>query len=128
MEYRREVALVFTLEEALQKLNGMREHGFSEHEIHIFAKNIKPLQSLKMYTDVHIYEAGNLLDQIWSLFSRQNLYEVCLRNFDFSKEERHHYGNGIEKGAYFMIAQHDYPFEKQPKKAGVAWNVSKAAD
>lgn len=56
MEYRREIALVFSLEEALQKLNSMRAHGFSEFEIHVFAKDIKPLHSLKMYTDIHVHQ------------------------------------------------------------------------
>lgn len=49
--------------------------------------------------------------------SRENVYQVCLRNFDFSKEERAHYGHGIEQGAYFLIAEHEHPFEKQPNKA-----------
>lgn len=120
MEYRREVALVFSLEEALQKLNIMREHGFSEFEIHVFAKDTRPLQSIKMSTDIHVHQAGNLGDQIWHFFSRQNLYEVCLRNFDFSKEERAHYGHGIEQGALFLIAEHEHPFEKTPNKASIA--------
>ncbi|MEK4700244.1 general stress protein [Solibacillus sp. FSL R7-0668] len=128
MEYRREIALVFSLEEALQKLNSMRAHGFSEFEIHVFAKDIKPLHSLKMYTDIHVHQAGNLTDQIWSLMSRENVYQVCLRNFDFSKEERAHYGHGIEQGAYFLIAEHEHPFEKQPNKAQAAWNTTKAVD
>ena len=128
MEYRREVALVFSLEEALQKLNSMREHGFSEFEIHVFAKDIKPLRSLKMYTDIHIHEAGNLADQVWRFFSRENLYEVCLRNFDFSNEERIHYGHGIEQGAYFLLAEHEHPFEKQPNKANAVWKTTNVAD
>ncbi|WP_274307279.1 general stress protein [Solibacillus daqui] len=128
MEYRREVALVFSLEEALQKLNSMRAHGFSEFEIHVFAKNIKPLLSLKMYPDIHVHKAGNLMDQFWRLFSRGNLYEVCLRSFDFSKEERAHYGHGIEQGAYFLIAEHEHPLEKQPNKVNAAWKTTNATD
>lgn len=127
MEYRREVALVFSLEEALQKLNRMREHGFSEFEIHVFAKDIKSLQSLKMYTDIHVHEAGNLVDQVWQFFSREPLYEVCLRNFDFSKEERAHYGHGIKQGGFFLIAEHEHPVIKQPNKVNAAWKTSNVA-
>ena len=49
LEYRREIALVYSIEEVTQKLNRMRGHGFSEFEIHLFAKDIRPLQSLKIY-------------------------------------------------------------------------------
>lgn len=128
MEYRREVALVYSLEEALQKLNSMREHGFSEFEIHVFAKDIKPLHSLKLYTDLHVHQAGCLTDQLWCFFSRDNLYEVCLRNFDFSKEERAHYGHGIERGAYFLLAEHEFPVEKQLTKAHAAWKTTNIVD
>lgn len=31
MEYRREIALVYSIEEAMTKLNLIRGHGFSEH-------------------------------------------------------------------------------------------------
>jgi hypothetical protein len=128
MEYRREIALVFSIDEALDKLNIIRGHGFSEFEIHVFSKDIQPLQSLKMYTDIHIHEAGNLLDQFFSLLLNQNRYEVSLRNMKLSSEELAHYGHGIEQGGIFIIAQHDYPMDKEPKKAGVAWNVSKVTD
>lgn len=64
MEYRREIALVYNVEEAMTKLNIIRGHGFSEHEIHVFSKDIHPLQSLKMYTDIQVHLAGNWLDQI----------------------------------------------------------------
>ena len=127
MEYRREIALVFSQQEALEKLNVIRGHGFSESEIHLFSKDIKPLLSLKMYTDIHIHEAGNLLDQMISMLSRQNIYEVSLRNMRLSEEETSHYGHGIEQGAIFIIAQHDYPFDKEPKKQA-AWSMSNATD
>ena len=127
MEYRRAVALVFSTEEALQKLNSMRNHGFSEFEIHVFAKSIKPLQSLKMYTEIHVHEAGSLVDQVWRFFSREPLYEVCLRNFDFSKEERAHYGHGIEQGGVFLIAEHEHPLNKQPTNVPAAWKTSNVA-
>ena len=114
--------------EATQKLNSMRGHGFSESEIHLFAKDIRPLQSLKMYTDLQIHQAGNLLDQLFSLLTRQNVFEVSLRNLQLSDEEIVHYGHGIALGAIFIIAQHEYPFEKQTKKQAVNWNTSKAVD
>lgn len=117
MEYRRKIAVVYTAEEALEKVNMMRQHGFSEHEIHLFSKDIRPLQSLKMYTDIDVHQAGNLVDKILSLIWQMPLYEVCLRLLRFSDEERFHYGQLIEKGAIFMIAQHEFPFEKQESKA-----------
>ncbi|AWE07859.1 hypothetical protein DCE79_10875 [Lysinibacillus sp. 2017] len=128
MEYRREIALVYSIEEATQKLNIIRGHGFSEFEIHLFAKDILPLQSLKMYTDLQIHQAGNLVDQILSVVMQQNVYEVCLRNMKLSREEIVHYGHGIEQGAIFIIAQHDHPYEKEPKTQKAAWNISNAVD
>lgn len=128
LEYRREIALVYSVEEATQKLNTIRGHGFSEFEIHLFAKDIRPLQSLKMYTDLQIHQVGNLVDQFYSLVTGQGICEVCLRKFQLSKEEMTHYGHCIEQGAIFIIAQHEYPFDKQPKKQSAAWKVPNAAD
>ena len=128
LEYRREIALVYSVEEATQKLNSMRGHGFSEYEIHLFAKDTRPLHPLKMYTDLHIHHSGRLLDHLYSLFLQKNVYEVSLRNLKLSDEEMAHYGHGIELGGIFIIAQHDHPFEKQPKKQAVNWSVSKAVD
>lgn len=122
MEYRRQIAVVFTLEDALKKVNNMRMYGFSEHEIHIFAKDIQPMQSLKMNTEIDIHQAGNLFEKIQSMVWGMDLYEVCLRKLQFSEAEVHHYGRVIEQGAIFMVAQHDLPFEKQ-KKAAFAPNA-----
>lgn len=124
MEYRREIAVVYTLEEALVKLNNIRGHGFSEHEIHLFSKDIRPLHSLKINTDIQVHEAGNLIDKLIGMILRQSVYEVCLRNLQFSTEEITHYGHCIEQGAIFIIAQHDHPFEKEPKKQTAAMKLS----
>ena len=117
LEYRRKIAVVYTLEEALQKLNEIRQHGFFEHEIHIFTKKIAPFHSLKMNTEIHVHQAGNVLDQLLAVAFRMKQYEVCLRKFQFSQEELYHYGELIRKNAIFIIAQHDYPFEKQNQRA-----------
>lgn len=113
VEYRREIAVAYSLEEALKKVELMRQHGFSEHEIHLFAKNSKPYSSLKMYTDIRVRQAGGLVDWLLHILYHIRIYEVCLRPFDFSVEELTHYGHCIEKGATFIIAQHDLPVEKQ---------------
>lgn len=117
VEYRREIAVAYSLEEALKKVELMRQHGFSEHEIHLFTKDIRPFSSLKMYTDIHIRQAGGVFDKIGQLMYNMKLYEVCLRPFGFSREELSHYGQLIEKGAIFILAQHDMPIEKQTKGA-----------
>ncbi|MGN7479781.1 general stress protein [Solibacillus silvestris] len=128
MEYRREIALVYTVEEALAKLNIIRGHGFSEHEIHLFSKDIRPFQSLKMYTDIQIHTAGNWMDQLISFITRQNVYEASLRILHLTPEEAAHYGHGIELGAIFIIAEHEHPYEKEPKKRQAAFNMSNAVD
>lgn len=120
MEYRREIAVAYSLEEALKKVELMRQHGFSEHEIHLFAKDIKPYSSLKMYTDIDVRQAGGIMDRCLHILYKMRLYEVCLRRFDFSFEELTHYGHCIEKGATFIIAQHDLPIEKQRTKKNLA--------
>ena len=83
MEYRRKIAVVYTLQDALQKIEQMKQHGFREFEIHLFAKDITAFKELNnnkfKYT-----ECGHLLDQPQGC-SLTWLYEVCLRNFDFSK-------------------------------------------
>ena len=117
LEYRRKIAVVYTLEEALQKLNEIRQHGFFEHEIHIITKNISSFQSLKMNTEIHVHQAGNDLDQLLAVAFRMKQYEVCLRKFQFSEDELYHYSELIRKNAIFIIAQHDYPFEKQNQRA-----------
>lgn len=116
MEYRRKIAVVYTLEDVLQEVNLMRQHGFFEYEIHIFAKDIRPLQELKMYTDIDIRQAGSLIDKFLSVLLKMRLYEVGLRSIGFSSEELFHYGQLIEKGAIFMVAQHNQPLEKQTQK------------
>ncbi len=124
MEYRREIAVVYTIDEVTAKLNNIRGHGFSEHEIHLFAKDIRPLHSLKMYTDLDIHQAGTMIDHIFSIFLRQSIYAVCLRHLDFSHEEVTHYSHCIEQGAIVIVAQHEFPFEKEPKKQRKALTVS----
>ena len=114
MEIQRQLAVVYTVEDALSKVNHMRNLGFSEFEIHIFARNIRELQSLKMYTEIDVHQSGNFLDMMKSVVSGRKLHEACLNHFEFSDEELHHYGELIRKGAIFIIAQHDYPVDKQP--------------
>lgn len=114
MQFQRQIAVVYTVPDAFNKVNYMRELGFLEHEIHIFAKNIQPFQSLKMYTEMNVHQSGNLLDMMKSVLTGLKLHEACLLRFQFSREELQHYGELIRKGAIFIIAQHDFPVEKQP--------------
>lgn len=114
MQFKRQIAVVYNVEDAVKKVNYMREMGFLEHEIHVFAKNIRELESLKLYTEVDVHQAGNLFDIMMSVVTGTKLHETCLRGFDFSDQELHHYGELIRKGAIVIIAQHDFPVEKQP--------------
>lgn len=114
MQFQRQIAVVYTVPDALNKVNYMRELGFLENEIHIFAKNIHAFQSLKMYTEINVHQSGNLFDMMKSVMTGLKLHEACLLRFKFSSEELHHYGKLIRKGAILIIAQHDYPVEKQP--------------
>lgn len=127
VEYRRKIAVVYSLEDALKEVNFMRQHGFFEHEIHISAKDIRPLHELKMYTDIDIRQAGSLFDKFLSVLLKMRLYEVGLRSIGFSTEELFHYGQLIEKGAIFMVAQHDQPIVKQTQK-DVAFAKSNVLD
>lgn len=120
MEYRRKIAVVYTLQDALRKIEQMKQHGFREFEIHLFTKNVTPIKELKTTTKLNIRHCGHFLDQLQGLFFNMALYEVCLRNFDFSKEELQHYGRMIEQGACVIIAQHDLPYEKTPARSTVA--------
>lgn len=124
MEYRRKIAVVYTLQDALEKIEQMKQHGFREFEIHLFAKDITAFTELKTTTKLNIRQCGHLLDQLQGLFFNMALYEVCLRNFDFSKEELQHYGRMIEKGACVIIAQHELPYEKTPARSTVAVKVN----
>lgn len=128
MDYRREIALVYSVEEAITKLNIIRGHGFSEHEIHMFSKDIHPFQSLKMYTDIQVHLAGNWFDQLISMFTRKNMYEISLHSLHLTPEESDHYGHGIELGAIFLFAEHKHPYEKETKKQQAAFNLSRAVD
>lgn len=119
MQIQRQLAVVYSVEEALQKVNHMRELGFLEREICIFARNIQELQSLKMYTEINVHQSGNLLDMMKSVVSGRKLHEACLQRFEFSREELEHYGEIIRKGAILIIAQHDFPVEKQLTKSKV---------
>lgn len=114
MQFHRQIAVVYTVEDVIKKVNYIRELGFLEHEIHIFAKNIRELQPLKMYTEIDVHQSGNLFDMMISVITGNKLHETAIKRFDFSDEELHHYGELIRKGAILIIAQHDFPVEKQP--------------
>lgn len=103
MEYRREIALVYNVEEAMTKLNIIRGHGFSEHEIHVFSKDIHPLQSLKMYTDIQVHLAGNWLDRLISFIIRKNVYEVSLRILKLTLKRPPIMGMALNLGQSFCL-------------------------
>ena len=124
MEYRREIAVVYTLEDALRKIELMLQHGFREFEIHIFAKNIKPMKQIKLATKIEVRQCGHLLDKFQSVLYNMALYEVSLRNLGFSEDELHHYGQMIEKGAILIVAQHNEPYEKTPVRATFSVKVN----
>lgn len=113
MQYNREIAVVYTVKEALEKLNNMRSLGFFEHELHIITKNIEPFQSLKMQTDIDVHQAGNVIDKVKGIIYRTDEVKVCLRRFHLTNEEICAYADLIGNGAIFIIALHEYPMEKQ---------------
>lgn len=113
MQYNREIAVVYTVEEALEKLNKMRALGFFEHELHIISKNIEPFQSLKMQTEIDVHQAGNVIDKVKGMLLGTDGVKVCLGRFHLTMEEIRAYADLIENGAIFIIALHEYPMEKQ---------------
>lgn len=113
MQYNREIAVVYTVKEALEKLNYMRSLGFFEHELHILTKNIEPFQSLKMQTEIDVHQAGNVIDKVKGMIHGTDGVKVCLRRFYLTDEEIRAYADLISNGAIFIIALHEYPMEKQ---------------
>jgi len=113
MQYNREIAVVYTVKEALEKLNTMRALGFFEHELHIITKNTEPFQSLKMQTEIDVHQAGNMIDVVKGLIRGTNGVKACLGGFHLTSEEIRAYADLIENGAIFIIALHEYPMEKQ---------------
>lgn len=114
LRFQRQIAVVYNVEDGINKINYMKELGFLEHEIYLFTQNIRPFQSIKMYTEINVHQSGNMFDRMISVVTGSKPHEVALKRFDFSDEELHHYGEVIRKGAILIIAQHDFPFEKQP--------------
>lgn len=114
MRYKRQIAVVYNAQDALKKVNEMREKGFLEHEIHLFARDIHEFHSLKIYTEIDVHQSGNFIDKMMSVMTGCKHHEYALKKFKFSDEELHHYGRLIQKGAIVIIAQHDFPVEKQP--------------
>ena len=113
MQYNREIAVVYTVKEALEKLNYMRSLGFFEHELHIITKNIEPFQSLKMQTEIDVHQAGNVIDKVKGMIRGTNGVKACLSGFYLTSEEIRAYADLIENGAIFIIALHEFPMEKQ---------------
>lgn len=116
MQYNREIAVVYTVSEALEKLNYMRSLGFFEHELHVITKDIQPFNSLKMSTEIDVHQAGNVLDKFKAMLNGMNVYETSLTRFHLAQEEIKTYAALIAKDAIFIIALHEYPMEKQKQR------------
>lgn len=113
MQYNREIAVVYSVKESLEKLNYIRSLGFFEHEIHVITKEIEPFQTLKMQTEIDVHQAGNILDKMKGMLLGMNCYKACLSGFFLTPAETKAYAELIEKGAIFIIALHEYPMNKQ---------------
>ena len=112
MHYRRQIAVVFSVEDVTKKLNEISQHGFFEHEVTIYTKHIHTLHSLKMNTDIQIHHAGGLLDRLLAIVYRMKCPDVCFRSYEFSNDELMHYSEMVAKGAYVLIAEHEYPVDQ----------------
>lgn len=113
MQYNREIAVVYTVTEALEKLNYIRSLGFFEHEIHIITKNTEPFQSLKTETEIDVHQAGNMLDKVKGIIRGTDSIKACLNRYYLTEDEIRAYADLISNGAIFIIALHEYPMEKQ---------------
>lgn len=116
MQYNREIAVVYTVAEAIEKLNYMRSLGFFEHELHVITKEIQPFHSLKINTEIDVHQAGNVLDKFKAMLNGSNAYEAALTRFYLTSEEIKTYAALIAKDAIFIIALHEYPMEKQKQR------------
>lgn len=96
-------------EDFFYKLETLKSEGFSEHEIHIFSKDIDNYENIKLDSDIHTHEAGNWMDKFKAFFTGEDAESETLRQIDLTEAEISYLSNELSQGATVIYARKETP-------------------
>lgn len=101
------VAVLFSEQEALAKINDLKMQGYDETDIHVLAKDQERFNQIENQTDVDTEKAGSFIDSFKGIFSGGDNALGGVKELGLSDAETARYSENISQGGILIAVEND---------------------
>ncbi|MCJ1906968.1 general stress protein [Planococcus ruber] len=101
---KRVLAVVYSENDLLHKLEELKKDGYEEKDLHILAKDSDRLDGLEGGTDLDVQKAGSFKDKFKGFITGEGSVLGTIKSLDLSKEETERYTEDLAKGGILIYA------------------------
>lgn len=95
------LAVVYSENDLLNKIEELKRQGHDESELHVMAKDIDQFERIEHQTDVETEGSGSFKEKFKGIFSSHD-NRGGVKSLDLSDEETERYSDEIEKGGILL--------------------------
>jgi len=102
LESKHLIVVALSEEHMYEKLEQLKEQGYTESDIHVVSKEHAHMSTLNSHSEVSTHEAGTMMDKFKSWFTGETAIKEGLRKLDLSDTEIERYSKDVANGAYIL--------------------------
>lgn len=91
------LAVLFSEDDLLRKIDSLKQQGFSEEDLHLMAKHDDHFEKAEQQAHIEIEETGSFSEKFKGIFGKGGV-----KALDLTKEEKERYKDDLEKGGVLV--------------------------
>lgn len=96
------LAVVFSKNDLIHKIEDFKKQGYEERDLHILAKDLDPLNDVEDGSDIDVHEAGSFKDKFKGFITGEGSVLGGVKSLDLPKEETERYTADLAKGGIMI--------------------------
>ncbi|WKA53779.1 general stress protein [Planococcus shixiaomingii] len=101
------IAVVFSEQEAVDKINNLKLQGYDENKIHVMAKDSSHFDHVENETNVDAEKAGSFKDSFKGIFSGGDSALTGVKSLGLSDSETERYSENISQGGVLIYVENE---------------------
>jgi hypothetical protein len=96
------IAVVFSEQEAVSKVNELKQQGYEEERIHIMAKDQDRFDAIESHSNIETEKAGSFKDSFKGIFSAGGTVLKKVESLGLSDAETERYSKNVSEGGILI--------------------------
>ncbi|TWT27936.1 general stress protein [Planomicrobium sp. CPCC 101110] len=101
------IAVVYSEQEAISKINELKLQGYDEKKIHVMAKDQSHFDVIGQKSDIEVEKAGAIKDSFKGIFSGGSKALEGVKSLGLSKSETERYSENVSEGGILIYVENE---------------------